>query len=156
MILAIRNGVARIRGAVEKDLPELARLDSSIFTADRYPYFVLRQLFDVHGEHLLVLEYEADLCGYALVAATPGGVRSWILAFGIHERYRGLGLGRRLLAEVLRRSASWGTGDLWLSVEPSNSPAVRLYRSFGFTPTGHVDDYFGPGDDRLIMKLAVP
>ncbi|WP_244188272.1 hypothetical protein [Streptomyces regalis] len=44
------------RGITEADLPELLRVDREVFPEDPYPYFVLRQHFDAHGDRILVLD----------------------------------------------------------------------------------------------------
>jgi ribosomal-protein-alanine N-acetyltransferase len=152
---AARGTRAGLRTVEEHELPDLARLDMEIFAGDAYPYFVLRQLFDVHGDRLKVVDDGSDLCGYVLVATRQGGNRSWILGLGTRKRCRGLGYGRRLMAEAIRMSAADGVHEIRLSVDPANTAAVQLYESFGFTRDHHHDDYFGPGESRLIMALAV-
>ncbi|NBM18405.1 N-acetyltransferase [Streptomyces sp. GC420] len=145
----------RVREVTERDLPELSRLDAEVFGEHAYPYFVLRQLYDVYGAHLLVLDDGTSLHGYVLVGTPPDASRSWILGLGIAERWRGLGLGRRLMAEALRRLRADGVGEVRLTVEPANSAAIELYESLGFSHVGCRADYFGPGDDRLVMALAL-
>jgi len=63
--------------------------------------------------------------------------------FMIDERYQGQGYGRAALAEALRFIRTLPCGPAthcWLSYEPENSVAKRLYASFGFTETGDWDD----------------
>ncbi|MFE0672349.1 hypothetical protein [Streptomyces sp. NPDC058867] len=41
-------------------------------------------------------------------------------------------------------------------MEPTNAAAIMLYRSIGFTSEDRVrKDYFGPGEDRLVMALSL-
>ncbi|MGW2650984.1 N-acetyltransferase family protein [Streptomyces sp. NPDC001393] len=145
-----------IRAVTEADLPQLARADREIFREDAYPYFVLRQLFDLHGDRLLVLDDGESLYGYVLYVTTPDRDRSWILSLGVTLGQRGQGLGRRLMLEVLRRLRAEGVSEVRLTVEPGNDGAVLLYRSLGFaSDAGPRKDYFGPGEDRLIMTLGL-
>lgn len=144
------------RGVTEADLPELLRVERETFPQDPYPYFVLRQLVDIHREHFLVAEEAGRLRGYALFVTAPGGSVSWIMSLAVTPDQRSRGLGRRLMREVLHRVRADGIRAVRLTVDPANTPAVALYRSLGFAAEGEVrEDYFGAGDHRLIMSLTL-
>jgi ribosomal protein S18 acetylase RimI-like enzyme len=49
---------------------------------------------------------------------------------------RGQGVGRRLVQTVLDHAADHGRARVILEVAHENAPAVALYRSLGFVPTG--------------------
>ncbi|EFL41446.1 GNAT family N-acetyltransferase [Streptomyces griseoflavus] len=150
-----------LRTARESDLPELQRLDEEVFREVAYPAFLLRQLYDLYAEHLLVLDDgDGRLRGYVLAATTAISRDSWILGLCVTEDRRRHGLGRELMEEVLKRLRRCGTARVRLTVEPANGAAILLYRSLGFCPEQPGDglrpDYFGPGEDRLVMCLALP
>ena len=70
--------------------------------------------------------------------------------FMIDERHQGCGLGRKGLEAVLAfiRTFPCGKADrVWLSYEPENEKARRLYQSFGFVETGEMD-----GNERIAVK----
>ena len=145
-----------MRGVTEDDLPGLVRVDREAFPEDPYPYFVLRQLFDLHGDRLLVLDDGKSLHGYVLFVTASDGYRSWIVSLGVTRDQRGRGLGRRLMLEVLRRLRAENVREVRLTVEPANAAAIMLYRSLGFSSDEGVrEDYFGRGEDRLIMTLGL-
>jgi ribosomal protein S18 acetylase RimI-like enzyme len=145
-----------IRPARENDLPEIQRVDLEAFPAEPYPFFVLRQLFDLYGDHLIVLDDGTALQGYVIAAATSACGPAWLISLGVAQEHRGRGLARRLALEMIHRLRAEGTRELRLTVAPANQPAVHLYRSLGFTPLGDPHkDYFGPGQDRLLMALAL-
>jgi len=58
----------------------------------------------------------------------------------VTERYRGLGIGRRLLESAIGTFAASAKGELFLETNSALLPAIRLYESFGFVhslrPTG--------------------
>ena len=146
----------RLRGVTEADLDALTLLDREVFPEEPYPYFVLRQLCDLHGDCLLVLEDGKSLHGYVLYVTTRDGYRSWIVSLGVTRDQRGRGLGRRLMLEVLRRLRAEEVREVRLTVEPANAAAIMLYRSLGFSSDEGVrKDYFGAGEDRLIMTLGL-
>ncbi|WP_132060713.1 GNAT family N-acetyltransferase [Halorussus amylolyticus] len=63
-----------------------------------------------------------------LLAGGPGHE----LALFVHPEYRGAGVGTHLLETLLGHGASVGVERVWLSVQRTNRPAVRLYRNAGF------------------------
>jgi ribosomal protein S18 acetylase RimI-like enzyme len=145
----------RLRGVTESDLPELHRLDKEVFQEHAYPYFALRQFYELYQEDLFVLDDGRTLHGYVLAGVKPDRSRSWILGLAIDQQWRRHGLGRWLMAESLRRLRAQGVGEVWLTVEPANSRAVDLYLSLGFTRVDHRPGYFGPEADRLVMVLPL-
>jgi len=146
---------AVIRPVTEADLADIERLDRAVFGSACYPAFVVRQLFDVHGHHMLALDTPTGLRGYVLLATARGWDTGWILSLGVEEPWRQKGYGRRLLSQCLRDLADRDLREIRLSVEEGNDAAVQLYRSLGFVPIGTRADYLGPGEDRLIMALPV-
>ncbi|MFF7307397.1 GNAT family N-acetyltransferase [Streptomyces sp. NPDC008137] len=143
----------RLRTATEEDLPNIAQLDREVFADAAYPFFVLRQLFDV-GFAPIVVEDSGQICAYALYSASEA--RGWVLTLAVVRPARGRGLGRLLMREVLRCLRHRQVRQVLLTVEPTNTTAIDLYSSLGFTcgEAAHTD-YFGPGEDRLIMTLPL-
>ncbi|MGN9758933.1 N-acetyltransferase family protein [Streptomyces sp. SD31] len=145
-----------MRGVTEADLPELLRVDREVFPEEPYPYFVLRQHFDAHGDRFLVLDDGECLHGYVLFVNSSDGYVCWVLSLAVSADQRGRGLGKRLMLEVLRQLRRERVHEVRLTVEPTNAAAIQLYRSLGFSTEGGVHgDYLGPGEDRLIMTLGL-
>ncbi|MGY6018468.1 GNAT family N-acetyltransferase [Streptomyces spinosirectus] len=146
----------RLRGVTEADLDALTLLDREVFPEEPYPYFVLRQLFDVYPDHLLVLDDGIALKGYVLVGTAPDKSRSWILGLGITRDERRRGHGSRLMLEVLKRLRGIGVGEVLLTVSPANTAAIQLYENLDFAAEKGVrKGYFGPEADRLVMRLQL-
>ncbi|MFF9058167.1 GNAT family N-acetyltransferase [Streptomyces sp. NPDC101213] len=150
------EGRLRIRAATEEDLPRIVRLDEESFPSAPYPYFVLRQLLASFPDFVFVVDMGEELGGYVL-STPPDAARSWILSLGISPPLQRQGLGRQLMTRILGRLRTRGVRLVTLSVEPRNDTAIALYRSLGFTPDpdGPRPDYFGPGEDRLLMTLTL-
>ena len=70
----------------------------------------------------------------------------------IDERYQGQGYGRQavqLALDFIRTYPCKEAELCWLSYEPENINAARLYRSFGFTETGEMD-----GEEKIaVLRL---
>ncbi|WP_210589511.1 GNAT family N-acetyltransferase [Streptomyces sp. GESEQ-35] len=144
------------RGVTEADLPELLRVDREVFPDEPYPYFVLRQHYDVHGDGIFVLDDGESLQGYVLFATTSDGGVCWVLSLAVAPGQRGRGLGRRLMLEVLRQLRGEAVHEVRLTVEPANAAAIMLYRSLGFwSEEGVRRDHLGPGEDRIVMRMGL-
>lgn len=153
--LADDDPTPRVRAANDSDLPELHRLDQEVFQENAYPYFVLRQFYDLYRHDLFVVDDSGTLRGYVLAGTASDGCKAWILGLAIEQDWRRLGLGRQLMAESLRHLRLRGVREVWLTVEPGNATAVELYVSLGFARVDHRRDYFGPTADRLLMALPL-
>ncbi len=53
--------------------------------------------------------------------------------FFVEESCRNLGIGTRMMQDVLALARAFGCSDVELSVYPQNEAALALYRKFGFT-----------------------
>ena len=77
---------------------------------------------------------------------------------GLSAKWRGRGIGRQLVAEVLRRAQQLGLEILELEVFASNAPALALYKKFGFVHHGlrpRARKIDGRYDDIILMGKTV-
>lgn len=77
----------------------------------------------------------------------------------VHPDYRGLGIGRALMREMIFRAAFLGAVRMTLEVRASNRPAIALYQSLGFHREGRRKGYYeDTKEDALIMwkELVLP
>lgn len=65
------------------------------------------------------------------------------------------GVGRRLITAGLAEARDAGADQLLLEVRSDNRPALQLYRSVGFDALTVRRDYYGPGQDAVIMRLIL-
>jgi [ribosomal protein S18]-alanine N-acetyltransferase len=69
-----------------------------------------------------------------------------ILSVAVSHACRGRGIGRELLQLHLRRLAGDGVRTVFLEVDETNTPAIRLYRRAGFREVGRRPNYYAtPG-----------
>lgn len=105
---------------------------------------------------VLVLEIGNKVCGVA------GMLRHWsdlhlgyLVTFSIAEDERGRGLGRDFLNKVIQRLREEGLLRIRLTVSPDNLAARSLYERAGFQAVSFLRDYYGIGEDRLLMELRL-
>lgn len=82
--------------------------------------------------------------------------KAYMVGISTDRRRRGQGLATRLLEESFSWLQREGIQEIELTVAPDNFAAVALYeRKLGFTVVELRTDEYGPGENRLIMKLPL-
>ena len=83
---------------------------------------------------IIFLMHNHTIAGYNWTLTMPivNGTKGIISMIGIHQSYRGQGLGKSLLMAGLKHLVSIGTTFVELEVDESNEAAIRLYKSMGF------------------------
>jgi phosphinothricin acetyltransferase len=92
-----------------------------------------------HPELRLVADREGAIVGWA--ALSPSSARHCYRGVGevsvyVAEQARGVGLGRVLLDELVRRSEQDGYWTLNAGVFPENDASIRLHKACGFREIG--------------------
>lgn len=78
-----------------------------------------------------------------------------ITNIAVRADFRGKGIGTLLMSELISRAKMLGLKYMTLEVRDGNEPAIRLYKSFGFTVEGIRKKYYNYTHDALIMWLTV-
>ena len=87
--------------------------------------------------------------GIVLVAADQGELAN----IAVVATYRGRGVGRLLLNDLLERARAAGVRQLFLEVRVSNEAALRLYASAGFEEVGRRPNYYqAPREDARVLR----
>lgn len=76
----------------------------------------------------------------------------WVLGFWVRPAWQGRGLGRWLLEAVMAELPGAGARGLVLTADPANERALNLYTSVGFRRVEEIRDFYGPGEDRFLMR----
>jgi ribosomal-protein-alanine N-acetyltransferase len=97
------------------------------------------------------------MIGFVLIRAVAGEAE--ILTVAVAPAERGLGLGRLLVEDALRRLYRDGVATCFLEVDQANEPAMRLYRSLGFAVIGERKGYYQAsepgGGTALVMRVQL-
>ena len=101
--------------------------------------------------------YDGDsLVGFGLYGLIPhdggdGQARAWLVDFMIDSSYQGYGYGVKALDILIDMIvADFKRPEIYLSVNPANSKAIRLYISRGFEFSGDTNLY---GECIMVKKI---
>lgn len=108
-----------------------------------------------HGRVFIIRSDENEIIGaaqYMLDWDVPG--KAYLVGISIAKERRGQGIGTVLLTESLAVLQSESIKLVELTVEPSNTAAVRLYeQKLGFVRNEYRENEYGAGEHRLAMTL---
>lgn len=78
-----------------------------------------------------------------------------ILNVAVHQAHRRQGIAAALLGETLAEARALRSEAVTLEVRRGNLSARRLYEALRFEEVGVRRNYYGSGEDALIMRLAL-
>lgn len=70
----------------------------------------------------------------------------------VHPDFRGRGIGKRLLNEVIEITEELGVTYWTLEVRKGNEPGIQLYKSSGFQIDAIRPNYYENGEDAILMS----
>lgn len=144
-----------IRKAELSDLKVIKSIDQLSFGADSYPLFVLRQFYDITGDHLLVAETGGEVVGYMLSHLDVAHSKGWLLSLGVLPAHRGKRIGENLMTATVALMEDKGATMLYLTVHPDNATGISIYTRLGFEIQEQLTDYYLDNSPRLLMTKKI-
>jgi ribosomal protein S18 acetylase RimI-like enzyme len=89
----------------------------------------------------------------ALMTPEPGEFE--VAKMAVSEGWQRAGIGRKLLAQVIRAAREMGAARLFLETNHVMTPAIRLYESLGFQHMPHVPSAYARSDVSMELPLAL-
>jgi ribosomal-protein-alanine N-acetyltransferase len=132
-----------------KDLRGVLRIEESVYTE---PWS--HRLFTEELAQRRSRSYRAAWVGRSIVGFAGQMFiddESHVNNIAVAPAWQGRGLGAALLTDLVRTALDRAARHLTLEVRVGNEPALALYRRFGMAPVGVRPDYYGTGEDALIM-----
>lgn len=136
------------------DVDVVARIESESFPTPWNRGHFLHEITRNPYSLNLVLRRDGSLVGYASVWLIDAELQVNKIAIRTDER--GLGLGRFLMDRLIGLATREGCSCVTLEVRPANAAARALYAALGFTESGRRRDYYGPGEDGILLRLELP
>jgi ribosomal-protein-alanine N-acetyltransferase len=73
----------------------------------------------------------------------------------VDRRYRGKGVGSRMMEEFKIRAYMDGKQYIQLEVRETNTAAVSFYKKMGFTATEYLENFYQNGSDAVRMLRSI-
>lgn len=140
-----------VRDLRTEDLDEVCRIEEASFSMP-WKREDFQGLIDSDNSIYLVILADGRVAGAA--GYTFNGFDGYINNVVIDVDRRGQGLGKVLMKELLTVGRKNGVSEFTLEVRVSNTPAIKLYESFGFKSEGVRKNFYErPVEDALVMWL---
>jgi ribosomal-protein-alanine N-acetyltransferase len=138
---------APINRATRFHAPVLAAIHAAAFTGNPWTVAAFTNLLT--QPNVTGLMHEAG----GLILIRTAADEAEILTIAAHPPRQGTG--RALLTAAIAHTKAAGTKNLFLEVATTNTAAIALYASAGFTEAGRRPRYYENGADALIMRLTL-
>jgi [ribosomal protein S18]-alanine N-acetyltransferase len=132
------------------------------------PSLFISEMTAGHGRAYLVALESRRVVGYAGLISY--GEEAHVTTIAVEPERHRMGIGTRLMYELIRRAQEMGAHAVSLEVRVTNWGAQRMYARFGFRPVGirkgyyqetnedavvmWTDDIRGPEYDRLLVRIG--
>lgn len=137
----------RIEELTINDLWALMEIESMAFSSP-WSEGIFRQEFNNPRTEIYGAKYLNHLLGYVIV--WHGYRESHITNIAVHPAFRRMGIGSLLLQKAIDISTP-GSDILILEVRVSNTPAIELYKKFGFKKVGLRKNYYLDNRENAIV-----
>lgn len=141
------------RDMVAEDVPEVLAIERASFANPWTGALFLQELEVQFSRIVLACEADGRVAGYVCRWIVADEVH--VLNVAVHPQARGRGLGAALLQAVIDEARLREVHAVTLEVRRSNEAGRRLYDAFGFEPVGERPNYYGRGEDALILRLLL-
>ena len=141
----------QLRDMVSADLFKVADLERRLFS-DPWSIDSFRGALRSQNQVFLVCDDDGTIAGYCGMLMVPG--EGQILNVAVDENYRRRGLATEMMNSMVDIGTTNEVFLYTLEVRESNAPALALYKSLGFVPTGRRKGYYkNPEEDAILMDL---
>ncbi len=142
----------RLRSARPADYDEIVAVVDDWWgraVADWLPRLYLDHF---HRTSLVARDSDDALAGFLIGMLSPAQAgRAYICFVGVAPAARGAGLGRRLYEEFFAIAREAGGTAVEAITSPVNTGSVAFHRRLGFSVSGPVVGYNGPGRDMMVF-----
>jgi ribosomal protein S18 acetylase RimI-like enzyme len=146
----------QIRPLRSDDFTEIMRLEEEVFARSGEsvlgPYYV-RLCSEFFPESCFVAEEDGRLVGYVL--SFVRGDEAYCTTLAVAPELQGTRVAIQLLRALVAALAP-RVDSVWFTVKEDNDAARALHRALGARDVGVREDFYGPGDRRMVSRIERP
>ena len=142
-----------VRSMSVDDLDEIVKIENTLY---KTPWNVKQYKYELEENefsYLFVLENDNVIVGY---------YGFWVMfeecditKVSIRKEFQGLKLSNILMKDCFKRAKEAGCEKINLEVRIDNIKAINLYKKHGFSEVYVRKDYYGKGEDALILNKVL-
>jgi ribosomal-protein-alanine N-acetyltransferase len=132
-----------------RDLGALRILEKECFGKDAWPLIDLIGVLSFPGIVRIKAVVNNAMVGFAAGEVHQDDRMGWITTIGVSPAYRQQGIASDLLKVV---ELELHMDRIRLSVRKSNTPAIQMYKKYGYVKVGQWPGYYEDREDALIFE----
>ena len=137
----------------EEDIPHLIDIEQEAYP-EPWTRGMFRDEIRNSRSHFFIATFNDEIIGYSGFWLILN--EAHITSVTVAEPFRGFGYGREQMHHLIRVAKEEGAETLTLEVRESNTPAIKLYESMGFSPVGRRKGYYSRSrEDAIIMEADI-
>lgn len=156
----MKNGIKRfsdffIYKATQYDLASIMLLEWKLFGKDAWGFNTFEKYISSNKHSFPVIYYDNVLIGFGLSYLGTKKSPAHIYDLGIAKKFRGFGLGKKIINYLVGESIKIKTKSIKLEVAKNNINAKSLYDSLGFKEYALLKNYYGHNKHAVQMSLEL-
>lgn len=147
----------QLRPMSVNDLEQVAALEADAFVGGVHKPWKRDMFYEelsLPGRTWWVAHDRGDIVGFA--GGVLAGERIEVMDLAVARERRREGIASRLVERVAYDGQMLGATEISLEVHEGNASARGLYESLGLVQVGRRRNYYGAGNDAIIMSAALP
>jgi [ribosomal protein S18]-alanine N-acetyltransferase len=116
-------------------------------------FYQCMKAFEGSYREICIAESGNEIAGFVIMQ-TCGTFSGYIQTICVSEKYRGKGIGTKLLEFCEKRILTYSP-NIFICVSSFNTGAAKLYYNFGFSLIGQLDNFVKDGFSELLLRKTV-
>lgn len=132
---------------------QMYEIEKQSFTTPWSPESLLKDVVDNRLATYIVAKAGGKVVAYAGFWLVLD--EAHIMNIAVRKEYRGKGIGKAILDELLKKALSRGAASVGLEVREKNTTAIRMYENAGFIKNGIRKGYYTDTGENAVLMVKI-